>query len=265
MKKIISVLCVLVFFASGIAVSATSENAKLDDRLIEEVSAGKVFGDEIPDSFKTDSQENDILISDASVLQIIPLGNTVSTMTSSTNVPTALVVTNEMGEYITKDILLLIGQDGGPDHISLPTVGENSVKASSTANFPPLSWDGDFMIHATAEYQQYSGVYIRPSEVSFSYTKYKDCNISSIAVSYIVDGFRCSYPSFTNLGYDEYVYSVTASSSSPIEGWTYRNFKAFFSGEVLYVGAGSPFVGHFLTFDFVKNGVSRGDTVTLSL
>ena len=263
MKKIISVMCAIVFLASGIVASASSENARPDDCLIEEVSVGKVFGDEIPDSFKADLQENDVVISDTSVLEIIPLGNRTSSIVSSADVPTALVITNETQEYVTKDVLLLIDQDGSPDRISLPMVGANSPKDSSSANFPPLSWDGDFMIHATAEYQQYSGVYIRPSAVSFSYTKYRDCNISSIAVSYIVDGFRYSYPSFTNLGYDEYVYTVTASKTTPEEGWTYRNFKAFFSGEVLYIGAGSPFVGQFLTFDFVKNGVTRGDTVIL--
>lgn len=88
-------------------------------------------------------------------------------------------------------------------------------------------------------------------------------DVLNVLVEYIADGFLYSYPGYVNLGLDEYKHTTTAYKMNPTAGVTYTGTNYFASDRVLSTSAGSPFVGHFLTFYNTINGSL--DTYTLKI
>ena len=136
-----------------------------------------------------------------------------------------------------------------------------------SASFPPLSWNGDYIVHATASAEIFSDgifTYYKPYGCEFYYENYAGVSISSIEVEYICDGFLYSYPGFDYLDLDEYVHVVSVYKSNPVAGTAYRNTNSFpYSDKVLYLSSGSPSVGNFITFSTYVNGELETYTVKL--
>ena len=145
--------------------------------------------------------------------------------------------------------------------------GDVSTRAGSTVEFPPLSWDGRYVIRGTAVYNQYSdglfSSFYQPIGAYFIYQKYESCTVSNIEMLYICDGFEYSYPGFEDLDSSELEYVITVTKSSPAESTMYSTTKEYNTNRVIYTDSGSPFVGQFLTFNTVVDGKSDGYTVKL--
>ena len=146
--------------------------------------------------------------------------------------------------------------------------GNISTFAGSTVEFPPLSWDGRYVIRGTAVYNQYSdglfSSYYQPVGAYFSYKKYEDCTINNISMRYICDGFEYSYPGFESLGNPEISYVITVAKSFPVESIMYSTTKQYNTNRVIDTSKGSPLVGQFLIFNTSVNGQSSGYTVKLN-
>lgn len=210
---------------------------------------------------KESISENDVFLDNSSIVQVLPVKSKYGN-----NKGDALVITNQSGNTVTKDILLLVGADGTTTS-QIHNPGDVSPMGSTSADYPPTSWDGRYVIHGTAVYEQYShnwvGCYYRPTGAYFSYRKYKACTVGSIWIKYICDGMDYSYPGFTPLGGDEIVNVITVVRTNPAEGTTYSKSQPYATDRVIMTGSGSPMVGQFLTFWALVDGKEDTYTVTL--
>ncbi len=213
------------------------------------------------DVMKCKIEETGVPITDESKIELVSLSCNSSAKTDDDS--SALVITNIGANTVTKDILLLVTDDG----VGFERSGDASTRAGTTVEFPPLSWDGRYVVRGTAVYNYYfNGLlscYYQPTGVYFTYTKYQTCTISNITLYYTCDGFEQTYPGFNSLGTPELEYVITVSKSFPAESTMYSTTKPYNSDRVIYTGGGSPFVGQYLAFSIVADGETNSYTVKL--
>lgn len=213
----------------------------------------EVTGSLISDDLKECVQNMGVAVTETSRVQV-------TSVVSSTggNVGNALIITNENGTTATKDVLLLADDDG---LVSIETsdAGGISLQSSSSAEYPPESWDGRYVIKATAQYDSYTGAsyatYYRPKKVSFSYKKYQTCTVNSITVKYQVGGVKCAYPGYDVISTDE-VYTITASKTNPVASTTYTSSTAAYPSNRVIRATGGPLAGCIIQFNSKVDGVS---------
>ena len=247
MKKRFGLLTIVLAISLCINSFAVFVGAKDDTLVATEMIS--ITGDEIAIDIKNKLLDTGATICDDSVVTLAPLSN------SNSN---ALVVTNETSSGVTKDVFLLIDNDGC---VGVENMSEISTYSDKVVEFPPESWDGRMIIRATATYEQPTGNYYRPLGLSFYYTKYEECTVSNILVEYLTDGIEYSYPGFQDLGYDEIAYIISLTKSNPVESRLYTKNDPYTSGQVIYVGSGSPGIGMFKTFIFTVDGEECEHTV----
>lgn len=214
-------------------------------------------GSEASETIKNKIEQTGVDITNESTIQLVPISSSQETQN------TALVITNTVGNIVTKDVLMMVTDEG----VGFEQGGDVSTRAGSTVEFPPLSWDGRYVIRGTAVYNQYSdglfSSFYQPIGAYFIYQKYESCTVSNIEMLYICDGFEYSYPGFEDLDSSELEYVITVTKSSPAESTMYSTTKEYNTNRVIYTDSGSPFVGQFLTFNTVVDGKSDGYTVKL--
>ena len=183
---------------------------------------------------------------------------------------TAICVTNIESEEVEKDIYVSYVEDENNNMVidnSMAKVLAQGPDFDMSASYPPTSWGGDYMVHATATAALYTNdgwfYYYKPYKCSFYYENYAGVSVDSIEVQYIADGFLYSYPGFENLYLNEYVHGVSVYKANPVVGAVYSNVNYFETDKVLMTDFGSPSVGHFLTFVCTVNGQSRQYTIDL--
>lgn len=174
-----------------------------------------------------------------------------------------IVTTNHDGNKIRRDYTVITAPDGNCD-IDDVTQLTAVFSYSQSASYPPLSWDGRYIVNATAYFDRYTyqwtSTWYRPLSVSFSLTKYSNsANVSSIMVKYITTGYEYSYPGFTDLGTTAN-HIITVSVPYPNTEITYSQTNAYSSSKVIYTGTGYN-NGSFITFFNTVNGVL--DTYTV--
>lgn len=214
-------------------------------------------GSEASETIKNKIEQTGVDITNESTIQLVPISSSQETQN------TALVITNTVGNIVTKDVLMMVTDEG----VGFEQGGDVSTRAGSTVEFSPLSWDGRYVIRGTAVYNQYSdglfSSFYQPIGAYFIYQKYESCTVSNIEMLYICDGFEYSYPGFEDLDSSELEYVITVTKSSPAESTMYSTTKEYNTNRVIYTDSGSPFVGQFLTFNTVVDGKSDGYTVKL--
>ena len=214
-------------------------------------------GSEASETIKNKIEQTGVDITNESTIQLVPISSSQETQN------TALVITNTVGNIVTKDVLMMVTDEG----VGFEQGGDVSTRAGSTVEFPPLSWDGRYVIRGTAVYNQYSdglfSSFYQPIGAYFIYQKYESCTVSNIEMLYICDGFEYSYPGFEDLDSSELEYVITVTKSSPAESTMYSTTKEYNTNRVIYTDSGSPFVGQFLTFNTIIDGKSEGYTVKL--
>lgn len=251
-KKMLSIIMAMVLLIACISIPASAEPISASPMQMIAMS-----GSDASDTMKNRIEQAGVSVTDESIIQLVPISSSQKTQSR------ALVITNEVGNTITKDVLLMATDEG----VGFEQGGDVSTRAGSSAEFPPLSWDGRYVVRGTAVYNQYSdglfSSYYQPTDVYFTYQKYKNCTVNSIELLYICDGFEYSYPGFNSLGDTEREYIITVSKSSPAPSTMYSTSRPYSSNRVIFTASGSPFVGQFLTFNTVVDGKSDGYTVKL--
>jgi len=204
--------------------------------------------------------ENGASIEEDTIVEVIPINDSEDK---------AICVTNIVEDEVEKDIFISYVEDENNNMVvdnSVANVLAQGPDYDMEASFPPLSWNGDYIVHATATAALYSDgfwTYYKPYKCSFYYENLAGVSVSRIQVQYIADGFLYSYPGFEDLDLDEYEHVVTVNKTNPVAGTTYSNTNYFASNRVLWTTSGSPMVGHFLTFYNYVNGELDTYTVTL--
>lgn len=205
--------------------------------------------------FKAVIQDLGVEVEESTKIQIISV-----TSQARSRDGNALVVTSENGETMTKDVFLLVEEDG-LGSFEIPS-GDNS-RSSGSASYPPTSWDGRYVVRATATYDLYTRPepYYRPLSVSFRYVKDKPCTVNIVNVLYISNGWEYAYPGFTYLGGDAVEYVISVRQLNPVEGTTYSSSRPYSSNKV--IGPGGAFGGQFLTFEVEVDGEDSHYTVAI--
>lgn len=253
MKKVLSTLLVCFLVISMFSTSAFA--APVVDTGTQSVA---MTGSDVSALMKSKIEETGVTVSSESIIELVPISSTQRENTNS-----ALVVTNEDGNTVTKDVLLMVTDEG----VGFEAGGDASTRAGTTVEFPPLSWDGRYVVRGTAVYNQYNNgfipYYYQPIGAYFTYTKYQTCTVNSITIRYICDGFEYSYPGFSSLGYPELEYVIVVTKASPAESTMYSTTDPYNTSRVIFTGSGSPFIGQYLTFNTVANGEPNNYTVKL--
>lgn len=240
MKKMLAIVMAMVLMIGSIAIPVSAETITTS-----QMQTMAMTGSETSDTMKNRIEEAGVCVTDESTIQLVPIS-------SSQN--SALVITNVEGNTVTKDVLMMVTDEG----IGFEQGSDVSTRAGTTVEFPPLSWDGRYVVRGTAVYNQYtygtSSAYYQPVGVYFFYYKYEDCTVSDISVMYVCQGFEASLPNFEFLSEDEFVYSITVAKTNPSQSYMYSKTDEYNSNRVIYTGSGSPFIGQNLTFETVVDG-----------
>lgn len=166
----------------------------------------------------------------------------------------------------TTEELLMIDSEGNAPYICTENLRKipNGTKAGDSVDFPPLSWDGRYVIHAVAVYNSPATSYYQPTGAYFHYTKYQTCTVSYIQLLYSCDGLPYSYPGMVNLNLPETVHNIYVTRYNPVAGTMYNTVNPYNSSRCLYTGGGGLFsYGQFLTFTMTVDGDTDFYTVTL--
>lgn len=264
-KRLLSaVLCLSLLFSLGTTNAWAAQDSSTPVKAvpsdpIEAYETYSMTGADLSATLKKNIEDTGVPVHNDSDIQLLPVES------SANGAGEALVVTNTDGPTTTKDVLLLVNDDGDA---GFEKSGDVSTRAGSTVEFPPLSWDGRYVVRATAVYNQYtnSGLsyYYRPTGLYYTYQKYQSTTtINSIYVYYTCDGFWFSYPGFKDLGYEEVEWRILNEHDNPKVGTTYVQNRDFPYTNRVIAATGSPSAGQFLTFVVRVNGIQDDYTVTL--
>lgn len=243
-----SIILVCFFLIALFSTVGYAENAEI----IGSMSNGSIYrvdGSCMNPLFRDGIVSLGISVTDNTLVEVVP-ANRMTDAGSIVGLSTALVITNRTGDSVVKDVVIMVDSYGDIRSVPVTSLAHAgaATMSSSSATFPPTSWDGRYVITARAVYDNPLGEYYRPRKVEFSYVKYETCTVNSIRVQYICDGFAYTYPGYTSLGDDEIEWVISKQASSPTAGTTYSTTRAYSSSKVIYTGSGSPSVGQFLTF-----------------
>ena len=259
-KIIARIVSIILSFMVCSVCSASADTTKTNG------SANAVYrisGSSVSQSFIREMDSLGISICEDTIVEIVPAISEVNINAKQRQVTTnatALVVTNNITDStMSKDLVLMVDDNNRVDY-----EGYLSTMGYGSADFPPKSWDGRFVVTGRALYDNPKGEYYRPTEVRFSYKKYETCTVDAITVMYICDGFEYTYPEYSPLGDDDIEWVISKYAKSPSVGTTYSNKNHKYpSSKVIYTGSGSPSVGNLLTFVVNVDGKKSQYTVKL--
>lgn len=174
----------------------------------------------------------------------------------------ALCLTQFKNGIYTNEYILLVEED--ENHELKLTNGIFSLlqtSSSQNVDFPPLSWDGRYMIHATASWTTYPNAYVRPLSLTWYYEIYESgTDVSYISVNFECEGSLYTYPEYTFIQSD-YVHSIIKNASNPVVNREYYAYNALLSNRAMDCTQGGPMVGMFVTFNAVVDGHEEFYTV----
>ncbi len=253
-KKMFSVMMAMVLWISGTAIPVSAESIS-----IKKTQPITMAGSEASYTLKNQIEQTGVHITDESIIQLVSISSEQKTQSQ------ALVITNETGNTVTKDVLMMVTDEG----VGFGKGGDVSTHAGSTAEFPSLSWDGRYVVRGTAVYNEYelnqdglATPFYQPIGAYFTYRKYESCTVSNITMLYLCDGYEYSYPGLEDFN-NEIEYIITVEKSSPVASTIYSTTREYNKNRVIRTTNGSPFMGQFLTFTTVVDGESTTYTVTL--
>lgn len=254
MKKMISIImmiCMLTVTTSVGAVIPPEDAVPVVpiESIVSESAEFYIEASKIPSGVLSVLSENGASVDDASVIEIISLNDSEDK---------AICVTNIIDDEIEKDLFISYVKDENDELIvdnSMAEILAQGPDGNWNASYPPLSWNGDYIVNATATAALYSDNWVtfyKPYKCSFSYINYAGVNIDAIDIFYIADGSLYTYPGFESTG-DVYRHIVTASAQSPVEGRTYSGTNYFATNRVMLF-SGLPSAGQGITFDIYIDG-----------
>lgn len=225
-KLFLMILSVLLIFGLMVPVNAEDEKEVILSSLVSDVA---VKVSDVPDSILSVLAENGAKIKDDSLIKVLPVENSEDT---------AICVTNFDGITIEQNVFMAYKEDSSGKMVVDNSMAKALAQGSDhnmPGSYPPISWDGSYIVNATATAAKYIDYdndpygwmpFYKPYKCSFNYTNYDNVNVNSIEVRYITEGVKYSYPGFSYMG-DTYGHTVTASKTNPSEGTTYTGYNYF--------------------------------------
>lgn len=258
MKKLMTLILTFALAMCSMLTVAAEENSSASSaapREVENITASMVA---FFDSYGVD-------ISEESTVEIIPF---------VADEGSAICVTNEVGNELVKDVFIVFSKDEDNNTVvdtSFDTMfggggAEVQPLDSETGSFPPISWNGDYIVHATAYYNKYSGNNVtcyRPYRCTYYYENYAGVTVNSIRVDYITYGYLYELTNYTEVQSSEYTHTIVASQSSPTANTTYSGYGQLAGNRGLKIDIGAPGLGMFLTFTNVVDGVTETYSIPL--
>lgn len=261
MKKTFGILLsvILFSFTTMQAMAATTE--KVDMPVFSETAIVSMRASNVSKTAIEVLEENGAVIDNDTLIEVLNVNETEDTAICVTNINDGIMEKDIFISYIENEENNLVIDNSFAEALA------NGYDYDMSASFPPISWNGDYIVHATASAEIFSDgifTYYKPYGCEFYYENYAGVSISSIQVEYICDGFLYSYPGFEYLDLEEYIHVVSVSKSNPVVGRVYSSTNTFpYSDKVLYTSSGSPMIGNFLTFYIYVDGELESYTVTL--
>ncbi len=262
MKKMLSVILsisILVVLVMNVSAVVPPENAVPIEQVKSQSALVSVKAVDVNKNVLNVLTENGADIDSETIIEVLNIDSSDDT---------AICVTNVENGIVAKDVYIAYAEEEN-DLVVDNTMAEvitRAVDHTESASFPPLSWDGSYIVHATATMSAYTSnnllTYYKPYRCSFYYENFTGVTVNSISVEFISQGYLYTYPGYQSTGV-EYRHLVTASKTSPAAGVTYTGTNYFASDRVLWVGTGSVESGMYLTFLNYINGSL--DTYTVKL
>lgn len=176
-------------------------------------------------------EEEGITVTEDTVIELVPLSSAESGVsTQSADEGNVLVITNQEGTVVRKDVLLPVTDNG----IGFTSMDEVMARASNSYDYKL----DKAMVRGTAFYEQYVNViyYYRPLKVEFFVRKYQPCDVSSVGVTYTCCGGEHTYP---NLEFVKITtHNITIRQNDPVVMKVYSRERPLSSGRVICTAAG---------------------------
>lgn len=259
MKKYLSILLsATILFAAMFPVNATEIKKNTNTSSV--ISLRAV---DVSNTVLSVLSENGARINNDSIIEVLKVDNSEDT---------AICVTNFEGEEIVQDVFMSYIEDEVGNMVIDNSIAETLSSGNDhnmSGSYPPLSWDGSYIVHATATAARYEDTvndpygfmpFYKPYKCSFYYINYDNVNVSSIEVRYITTGTKYSYPGYEYMN-GTYNHIVTAKKTNPAEGTTYTGYNYFPTNFVLACDDAEDML---LTFINIVNGSEDSYTVKLT-
>ena len=252
------VLSVLLMLGFTVNVTAGSKDSQIkESNIVMSTKASNISKDII--NILSDSGAK---IKDDSVIAVLKV---------SESKDTAICITNFVDEEIEQDVLIAYTENESGEMIvdnSIAKALAQGYDHNMQGSYPPLSWDGSYIVHAIATAARYHDSsddpygffpYYKPYKCSFSYVNYDNVTVNSIDVKYITEGAKYSYPGFEYMN-DTYSHIVNVNKVNPVAGTTYTAYNYFPENFALSCTGPEDMV---LTFTNRVNGSTDSFTVRL--
>ena len=176
MKKLfLMILSVSLVFGMMVPVNAIEnkdfEDFSVDSSIISDVA---VKASDVPDSILGVLTENGAKIKDDSLIKVMPVEDSQDT---------AICVTNFDGIFVEQNVFMAYKEDSNGKMVvdnSFAKALAQGVDHNIPGSYPPISWDGSYIVNATATAAKYFGPddpygwfpYYKPYKCSFNYENY---------------------------------------------------------------------------------------------
>lgn len=263
MKRLMSLILSLLMLIGVFTLNASAEQVGLSTETEDDYLT--VVATDASPEFIEEVEDAGVNVTDTTVFQMTPVAmEGVSRSTASNENGTALVVTNQTGDMVTKDVFVPMEEDSVGFQLSPETRASGNFTYNAT-----LVGSGKVTIRGTATFNQYDAfsglgwIYFRPLSAQFSYTKNTSCTVSYIELEYECNGPICTYPDLVETSQDA-DHIITVYRSSPATGTTYvtnQPYDAAGGSKVI-----RPYLpdGHTLTFRTEVDGTEKGMTVRIN-
>lgn len=128
----------------------------------------------------------------------------------------ALIVTNTNGNLITKDVVVVVDEDGNIGDITAANEEKLMPRAGGTGEF---NYKNKITIRATAVFEQYThgtaSLLFRPIGAYYTYSKNSSCTVSYINATYYCVGIEYTWPGFSPISYNDFEHSVEVTQDNP--------------------------------------------------
>jgi len=243
MRKAISVLTTLaILMTATLNVLAGNQEVVSANSKEDEFAVYSVLAEGAPQAVSTVLEKAEVDVYDDTLIEVLPL--------NSTGNESVLVVTNEDGATVTKEIILSVAGDGTINDASELFDNDNMTSRAGGGNWLP--WQDGTLVRAVAVYNKYLGShgYYQPQSCYFIYYDNGVDLITYVSLDYKCHGYEYTYPGYEPLydgDFDTYEHTISVVKSNPAYSTIYMTNDPYRSDRIICTNGG---VGTGQSFDF---------------
>lgn len=255
MKKFLSMFLATLLVITAVPLTAGAEQ-------ITEEAGGEILlsmnGDEASDLVKDQIEETGVTVNDTTLIELVAPPQNMTRSSTGQEISSAVVVTNVVGNTVTKDFIL----PGYDDSIGFLNEDIPMTRAGYSIDY---DWNANFTVRGTAVFNHLPKsttfyTCYQPIGVYFTYQKNtSSADIRSIEVKYNCDGAVYTYPGYSSLGYNV-EYEIPVKRISPAENTMYSKSDPYDTDKVIFTGVGGSYASQYLTFTVNDSGTEYRQT-----